>query len=149
MTNKELIFRFMDGIRTDVIADLKSKNLSDGDLGMVSHADDDNGALTGAAYYYQLVHGRKPGKQPPIESILGWIQKKGIAPEDISERSLAFLIARKIGKVGTDIYEGKREGLSLDEIIAKNYEEFKTDIDEKYLGEIKQLFSTELKQIFA
>ena len=45
--------------------------------------------------------GRRPGKQPPINSILGWIARKNLTPRDgISFRALAFLIARKIGLKG-------------------------------------------------
>jgi hypothetical protein len=82
-----------------------------------------SGELYAKHYWYSLVHGRKPGKMPPIDSILDWLTNKGITA-DISLRSLAFLIARKIGRVGTDIYLGKRPGLALDEIIAKRQEEF-------------------------
>lgn len=72
--------------------------------------------------------GRRPGKQPPLEPIMKWIAAKGIALPDESalrkrvrkslksktikkglkqrsveqrSRSLAYLIARKIGKEGT------------------------------------------------
>lgn len=40
--------------------------------------------------------GRKPGKMPPVESILLWVRRKlG------GDRSVAFLVARSIGRKGT------------------------------------------------
>lgn len=55
------------------------------------------------SYGDQLEFGRKPGKQPPSEAIEQWIRDKGIAArleKDISVSSLAYLIARKIGREG-------------------------------------------------
>lgn len=49
------------------------------------------------------LNGRKPGTPPPTEAIEQWIKDKGIAArleKDISISSLAFLIARKIGREG-------------------------------------------------
>jgi hypothetical protein len=54
-------------------------------------------------YSNQLEYGRSPGKQPPSEAIQQWLIDKGIAARlenEISISSLAFLIARKIGKQG-------------------------------------------------
>jgi hypothetical protein len=59
--------------------------------------------LSGDSYAQQLETGRKSGKQPPIETIKQWIQDKGVFTailQSISISSLAFLIARKIGREG-------------------------------------------------
>jgi hypothetical protein len=150
MTDKGIIFKFIDGLRTDIIQDLRDKDLSEGDLNMVNNSEDDGGELLGDAHYYFLVHGRKPGKQPPMDDILGWLEKKGIAPDgEISIRSLAFLIARKIGKLGTDIFLGRRPALALDQIIEINQAAFTEDLTEKYFEEFKEIFSTQLKKVFA
>lgn len=51
--------------------------------------------------------GRKAGKQPPIDPILRWVKHRGLLPKKRlkdnaqSQRSLAYQIARKIGKKGT------------------------------------------------
>ncbi len=144
-TTKQIIFDFLEGIRTDAVNDLRAKNISQGDIGMETKADQTSGELSGNHYWYYLVHGRKPGKQPPIDSILGWLQKKGIT-SDIPERSLAFLIARKIGKLGTDIYLGRRPGLALPEIVEKREKEFDDEIDkhfrEKYLNDFEKSLKT-------
>ena len=52
-------------------------------------------------YWKWIENGRKPGKMPPPDSLISWIKSKGIQPKKgIAVKSLAFLIARKIGRVG-------------------------------------------------
>lgn len=46
--------------------------------------------------------GRKPGKRPPADALLLWVQRKLGAPDNAE--SVAFLIARKIGREGTKGY---------------------------------------------
>lgn len=145
--NKDLILKFLNSIRTDAVSDLHEKNISQGDLAMKAEADEDQGQLTGADYWYFTVYGRRPGKQPPIESILGWLKKKGIT-SDIPERSLAFLIARKIGRLGTDIYLGKRPGLALPQIIEAHEEKFEQDAGDKIQLELGDQIEDTLRQVF-
>lgn len=91
-----------------------------------------SGTLYGAKYFYQQKHGRKPGKFPPIDSIIEWIRAKGIVPRETTERSLAFIIARKIAQQGTDIYLKRREGINVDdkvkELVKKFQESLSKDI---------------------
>lgn len=60
-----------------------------------------------AGWWYYVEHGRGPGKMPPRDRILEWINTTGLTPEPdengntISLDTLAFLIARKIGREGT------------------------------------------------
>ena len=52
---------------------------------------------------YGYIEGGKPGTPPPSEAIEQWLIDKGIAArleKDITISSLAFLIARKIGREG-------------------------------------------------
>jgi hypothetical protein len=69
--------------------------------------NDTKAQLWGVHYTEYLIDGRKPGKFPPIASIEKWIIDKGISAieADISISSLAFLIARKIAKEGTEYYK--------------------------------------------
>lgn len=53
-----------------------------------------------APYAWFVIHGRKPGKMPPVNALLPWVMKRtGI--QGMRARSVAFLIARRIGKRGT------------------------------------------------
>jgi hypothetical protein len=51
--------------------------------------------------------GRGKGKWPPRGSIEDWIERKGIIAKGITRKSLAFLIARKIGEYGTRLHRGE------------------------------------------
>jgi hypothetical protein len=75
------------------------------------------GDISGASYIYFQIYGRGPGGFPPLQSILEWIESKGIEPVDISKKSLAFLIARKIARLGTNIFSGKSPALALSTIV--------------------------------
>ena len=61
-------------------------------------------------YWFYVENGRKAGKMPPVQNIFEWIRnKRTIQVESISKsadriattRSLAYVIARKIGREGT------------------------------------------------
>ena len=60
-----------------------------------------------ADYYWYVDKGRRAGKQPPPDAILKWIETKPILPRPDtrgklpSNKQLAYLIGRKIGKYGT------------------------------------------------
>lgn len=74
------------------------------------------GIILGEPYTQQLEHGRTAGKFPPIDMIEQWIQDKGILAidADITLKSLAFLIARKIARQGYD-----REGYGGVELVTE------------------------------
>lgn len=74
-----------------------------------------SGQLWGEHYTEQLVNGREPGKFPPIKAIEKWISDKGITPTGITVSSLAFLIARKIAREGTEYF--KQGGTDLIESV--------------------------------
>lgn len=75
-----------------------------------------NAQLWGEDYAQQLETGRRAGRFPPMDAIEQWIKDKGIASRiegQISVKSLAFLIARKIAREGW-----KREGHGGVELIS-------------------------------
>ena len=56
-------------------------------------------------YWKYANYGRRPGKMPPVSAIEEWITRRRIVPEPNTSTpnvtSLAYVIARKIGKEGT------------------------------------------------
>lgn len=98
------------------------------------------GRLYGAKYFYQQIHGRRPGKFPPISAILEWIKIKGIKARESSttERQLAFLFARKIAKQGTDIFQGKKAGLEVDQKVREASNKFTASLNELIKADISQ-----------
>lgn len=78
--------------------------------------------LWGVAY----LAGRRPGRMPPVENILGWVQARGIQPlqRNMTQTSLAWAIAKKIAREGTNtenhlpIYEQVLTPERIDEIIS-------------------------------
>ena len=71
-------------------------------------------------YIFYVENGRKAGKRPPTAPIEQWITDKGLILEGISKKSLAYLIARKIGEEGTTAYKqggtDLAEGILTDEL---------------------------------
>lgn len=50
-------------------------------------------------YFKYVDKGRKPGKMPPMKSLIGWVSKHfNVSYKKLN--SLTFLIARKIGRKG-------------------------------------------------
>lgn len=84
------------------------------------------GEIWGMDYTYFLANGRKPGKAPPISPLISWVNAKfGIGGAEA--RSIAFAVAAKIKKEGTDYYP---EGTDLLEVLNSN--------------EVRQYVSTEI-----
>lgn len=72
------------------------------------------GIIKGAKYTYQLVHGRKPGKRPPISALTSWVEDKfGYRGQEA--KSMAFAVANKIAERGTSWFE--KGGSDLLEIL--------------------------------
>ena len=105
-----------------------------------------SGVMIGQKYTQQLVSGREPGKFPPIALIIQWIKDKGIKPFDSNMKisSLAFLIARKISKVGTKYFRDGGTDL-VDAVITP--ERIQSIIDKVTRFQIN-LFSTDLENTF-
>lgn len=144
----KILNEFLANVRKELISDLGSKELSKGDIGLTHKVSITSAGLEGELnanhYWYFLVYGRKPGSMPPIESILGWIAKKGIQT-DIKPESLAFLIARKIGRVGTDIFIGRRPGLAFEQILEENQAKFEEEYTQAMGEDIQKILFAKFK----
>ena len=125
----------MSAVRTyleNIIKDLAAENAKVPVSQMRVEANNIEGNLFAPDWIQYMIYGRGPGKQPPPDRMLSWVRSN---PEflnsDISEKSLAFLIGRKIGREGTDIFQGKRKGLDLLGVMEKNLPKLLEDIGEE------------------
>ena len=78
------------------------------------------GSLFAPDWFQYMIYGRGPGKFPPPDRMLTWVQKNPDIYEsakgrfkNITEEGLAFLVGRKIAREGTDVWQGKRKGVDL------------------------------------
>lgn len=82
-----------------------------------------------------LVFGRANGKRPPIKPLQDWVERKlGISKDE--SLGVAFAIAKKIEKEGTDIFTGKAKGLQIEVTLQMISAELLTDITSLYAQEI-------------
>ena len=92
-------------------------------------------------YWYYVENGRKAGKWPPIDNILNWIKIKPVLPHPNAEgklptpQQLAFLIARKIGKEGTEGTQDLRKATDTiwDTFEDRLYEAIDEDVDAAFI----------------
>lgn len=92
-------------------------------------------------YWYYVENGRKAGKWPPIQNILDWIKIKPVLPRPNAEgklptpQQLAFLIARKIGKEGTEGTQDLRKATDTiwDTFEDRLYEAIDEDVDAAFI----------------
>lgn len=114
MTTAELLNNEFELIKQDLIKrhnELKMKASGNWQDSINVQVSEKGSVITARIYaeHYtqQLAFGREPGKFPPIKAIEKWIIDKGIASIDknIKVSSLAFLIARKIAKEGTNYFK--------------------------------------------
>ena len=125
----------MSAVRTyleNIIKDLSAENAKVPVSQMRVEANNIEGNLFAPDWIQYMIYGRGPGKQPPPDRMLSWVQKNPeLLNSDISEKSLAFLIGRKIGREGTDIFQGKRKGLDLLGVMEKNLPKLLDDLGEE------------------
>ena len=108
MTNEQILKEEFNLIRIDLVRrheELGMKASGKWIEGLEVDVRGLTGILRGEHYTEQLVNGREPGKMPPVEAILQWILNKGIRPDKGTVNSLAWAIAKKIAKEGTEYYK--------------------------------------------
>ena len=89
-------------------------------------------------YWRYVEYGRRPGKMPPIDNIEDWIRVKPVIPKPIdgkvpSSKSLAYLIARKIGREGI---QGRRPLEAT--VYSDGFESVMNDIKAEITKQLKQ-----------
>lgn len=153
MTRQEAVKIFFERIRQARIDDQRKKNIrASGKSADTQRIEvtDGGGFLYGSDYFYFQNVGRKPGRMPPIEAIIQWLKdKKTFSIQDDRGpglTGLAWAIAKKIAKKGTDIHQGKRPGLSIEDRMEELKKELVQNIaqaeKEKIVEGIKKIKKT-------
>lgn len=108
--------RIADGLKEDA----ESKNQKIPVSSFRNEVTMESGDMYAADYMKYLIYGRPPGNQPPVDAMLKFVEsnpeilpKAQIRFPYLTEDGLAFLIGRKIGRDGSDIWQGKKEGIDL------------------------------------
>lgn len=101
--NDKIIKQEMEALKADIIAVYNASNkrtTGEFENGLELKYAPNSATLSGYVY----LAGRRAGKQPPIKAIEDWIIAKGITPIEskLKISSLAYLIARKIAREGTN-----------------------------------------------
>jgi hypothetical protein len=148
MTTQDALETFFKSIVGQIREDQGAKGITASGRSADSLAygvDQSGGQLTGSNYLYWQIVGRKPGKFAPPEAIEQWIRDKGITPQGkTTVKQLAFLINRKMATRGTDIFIGKRSGLSFDQIVDKNMSILLGNIAQSKVKEVATFLKSEL-----
>lgn len=145
---KEFFDRIIEGLKSDA----SNKNQKIPVNSLRAETSEDEGSLYAADYFKYLIYGRPSGKAPPVQAMQSFVDSN---PE-ILERAkqtykyltrdgLAFLIGRKIAQQGTDIYEGKREGIDLLGVIDKNMPLLLEQLKQNEVVKIVQALNSKIK----
>lgn len=112
-----------------------------------ARAENGTGEIWGRDYTRYLVNGRAPGKRPPIAPLITWVGNK-LGVHGREGISIAYAVAKKIEKEGTDYFPS---GTDLLEILeSKEVQQFIYDRLAIYInGKIEAEIKRNLQQIFA
>ena len=95
-------------------------------------------SLSLAPHWKYVENGRRPGKFPPVDNILDWVKAKPqlarpnrLDRKEISQKQLAFLVARKIAT------KGIQPGNQLEEAMDIAYARWKDRIDAAITADIE------------
>lgn len=121
MTTQELIREYLERVQQNLFNDAAAKGQKIPVTSFAIETKEQEGQLLAAHYFKYLVYGRGPGKQPPPDAMLKFVQSNPDMLEaarsiykNITEQGLAFIIGRKIAQEGTAIHQGKKPGIDLD-----------------------------------
>lgn len=120
MLTSEIISIYLNAVVERIKQDAADKDQKIPVSSFRIEVDEQSGRLYAADYFRYIALGRGPGKAPPPEKMEEFIRKNLHILDsardiyrNISMKSLAFLIGRKIAKVGTDVYQGKKPKLDM------------------------------------
>jgi len=120
--NADALAVFFSKVTDGLIADSKEKGQNIPVSSLRYETDEVKGTYYAADYFKYLIYGRGPGKAPPVDKMLEWVNAQPELQQwkEYERKSLAYVVGQKIARQGTDIYEGKRPGIDLLGVLEKN-----------------------------
>jgi hypothetical protein len=121
-SNADALTVFFSKVTEGLIADSKEKSQSIPVKSLRYEVDEVRGTYYAADYFKYLIYGRGPGKAPPVDKMLAWVNAQPETQQwkEYERQSLAYVVGQKIARQGTEIYEGKRPGIDLLGVMEKN-----------------------------
>ena len=140
MTNvSELIIAELEIFNQSIKDSLDGKNITNTGTAKKSiriEVDNNSYKSIGIFYLEFLDSGRGSGGIPPINKIQNWVKTKLGVTDEKESLSIAFAVAKKIQKLGTEIFENPAKGIQLDEKIAELKKNIESKIAEKTVVDI-------------
>jgi hypothetical protein len=135
LSQQDIISAYLNAVMEGIKTDAAAKNQKIPVKSFRVEVNEDKGTLFAADYFQYVVNGRGPGKMPPLESIADWIEQNNIEirPRENSDgtfsitnsyQSLAYAIAMKIAREGTDVFTGKKPKIDIDKAVQEPMENF-------------------------
>jgi hypothetical protein len=114
--SKEAIEKYFNSI----VSDMASQNAKVPVSKFRSEVTQIEGKLYAPDWFQYMITGRGPGKQPPPDKMFAWVQRNPDVFRTlqtyfkyITEKGAAYIIGRKIGREGTQIWRGEKKGVDI------------------------------------
>ena len=124
MTIQEVIVKNLNLFNEQLKQTLDKKNITDtGNAKKSIEIENNSNANTyifssiGADYIEILNSGRRSGKRPPIAVLEKWVQSKLGISNAQQRKQVAFAVANKIAKEGTNIFKNPSQGLEVEKLV--------------------------------
>lgn len=126
-SNSDALKNFFTKVTDGLASDAASKGQKIPIASFRFEADEISGAFYAADYFKYLIYGRGPGKAPPPDAMLAWVEGNPDALaraqkvfKYITAQGLAYITGQKIAREGTDIFSGKKPGIDLLGVMESN-----------------------------
>lgn len=132
-------------IGNDIAEEIRTRDFSDTGASQEFeiNVDGNKVQLIGMHHIGALIHGRRPGKFPPVDVIREYVERNDITMnidgKDLTPDQVAYMIGKGIAEKGTRIYRGEIEGVDIERIIENNEKELYDKIADEAVKEAKIL----------
>jgi hypothetical protein len=130
-----LIEGIKSNIRTKKVTEYGAMNASGTMADSLGYKWDGNTLVVFSSekFFTVLETGRSPGKMAPLDVIEKWFEDKPIAVQEISKKSLAYLIAKKQSVEGSLLYRNGGNSGVISDFINEKY--IRENLSNKMLNE--------------